>query len=95
MKQTTITITVRRDRMNREQNKLWDRYVTPENLKRTGMGAQTTVMEALNRVDTVVTVNDIETCPHCRGNGYTIDGNGTRMTKDRCDPCEGAGRIAI
>lgn len=46
---TRITIDVDHARMTREENKLFDRFVSAETLKLPGMGAQSMLMEALTK----------------------------------------------
>ena len=44
---TVITITVYHDRMTREENRLFDQFVSPATLRIPGYGAQSALMEVL------------------------------------------------
>lgn len=47
-KVTVLTIAVYHARMTREENRLFDQLVSAETLRIPGLGAQSTVMEALS-----------------------------------------------
>jgi hypothetical protein len=50
---TVITITVYHDRLTKEENRLFDQFVSPATLRIPGYGAQSALMEVLGSKSTI------------------------------------------